>query len=323
MKRPLILSALIIISATFLFASCTGGRETPSPQTKIPTRTIDTERTLTSTFAPTLEPTPTPQSPSTLTPSPLPSPSPTASTPPDNPHAVVGVERDDVLNIREGPGVENPSVATIPPYGTNIEVTGEGVKVTNSTWVPVNYQGEKGWVNSYYLAEQVGQADPQLLEKSNQVLLALKIKDFSTLASFVHPEKCLCFSPYPTIQPQDLVFCPSQIENLASDNTQYMWGRFDGSGKPIRMTFSQYYDRFIYDVDFAHAEMIGFNQIIGTGNAINNIHEFFPQAVFVEYHFSGMDPQYGGMDWRSLRLVFEKQNHEWYLVCIVHGEWTI
>lgn len=323
MKRPLILCALFIISATFLFANCTGKRETPFPETNIPTRTIDAERTLTTTFTPTLEPTPTPQSPLTLTPSPLPSPSPTASTLPENPHAVVGVERDDVLNIREGPGVENPSIAIIPPYGTNIEVTGEGIEVANSIWIPVNYQGKQGWVNSHYLAKQVGQADPQLLEKSNQVLLALKRKDVSTLASFVHPEKCLCFSPYPTIQPQDLVFCPSQIKNLPSDNTQYMWGRFDGSGKPIQMTYSQYYDRFIYDVDFVHPEMIGFNQIIGTGNAINNIHEFYPQAFFVEYHFSGMDPQYGGMDWRSLRLVFEKQNQEWYLVCIIHGEWTI
>jgi hypothetical protein len=212
---------------------------------------------------------------------------------------VVGVEKNDVLNIREGPGVENPRVATIPPYGTDIEVLGEGVEVAGYTWVPVKYQGQQGWANSYYLAKQVGGADPRLLEISNQVLQALKEKEFSALADYVHPETCLRFSPYPTIQPQDVVFCPSEITGVPSDNTQYLWGRFDGSGKPIQMTFSQYYERFIYDVDFAHAEMIGFNQIIGTGNAINNIHDFYPQADFVEYHIPEIDPQYGGNKTKS------------------------
>jgi UDP-N-acetyl-2-amino-2-deoxyglucuronate dehydrogenase len=30
-----------------------------------------------------------------------------------------------------------------------------------------------------------------------------------------------------------------------------------------------------------------------------------------------------GMDWRSLRLVFEKKNDIWYLVGIIHDQWTI
>jgi len=28
--------------------------------------------------------------------------------------------------------------------------------------------------------------------------------------------------------------------------------------------------------------------------------------MVVEYHFPGIDPQYGGLDWRSLRLVFQQ-----------------
>ena len=42
----------------------------------------------------------------------------------------------------------------------------------------------------------------------------------------------------------------------------------------------------------------------------------------MEYHFKGMDAQQGGMDWRSLRLVLEAHNGAWYLVGIVHDEWT-
>lgn len=325
MRHRFFIPVVFILSTILLLSGCTGGLGPPPTgtiiPTIIPTQVTDVEEPPLITSTPSPQPTPSP--PPTTAPSPTPSPSPTSTAVLTNPHAVVGVKKDDVLNVREGPGVEKPLVATIPPYGTNIEVIGKGVEVAGYTWVRVDYQGQQGWVNAYYLAKQVGQADPQLLVISNQVLQAIKEKDFSTLADYVHPDICLRFSPYPTIQTQDLVFCPSDIRTLFSDNTQYQWGRFDGSGKPIQMTFSEYYNRFIYDVDFAHAEMIGFNEIIGTGNAINNIHDFYPQGVFVEYHFPEIDPQYGGMDWRSLRLVFKKQNQSWFLMGIVHGEWTI
>jgi hypothetical protein len=43
----------------------------------------------------------------------------------------------------------------------------------------------------------------------------------------------------------------------------------------------------------------------------------------MEYHFSGFEAQYEGMDWESLRLVFIQEDSTWYLVGIVHDEWTI
>ena len=43
---------------------------------------------------------------------------------------------------------------------------------------------------------------------------------------------------------------------------------------------------------------------------------------FVEYHDPGEDPQYEGMDWRSLRLVMVPDGEDWRLVGVVHAEWT-
>jgi hypothetical protein len=31
----------------------------------------------------------------------------------------------------------------------------------------------------------------------------------------------------------------------------------------------------------------------------------------------------GEMDWRALRLIFQKRGRVWYLVGIAHNEWTI
>lgn len=39
--------------------------------------------------------------------------------------------------------------------------------------------------------------------------------------------------------------------------------------------------------------------------------------------FSGLDEQMAGYDWCSLKLVFECYQGDWYLVGLVHSEWTV
>lgn len=56
---------------------------------------------------------------------------------------------------------------------------------------------------------------------------------------------------------------------------------------------------------------------------IDNMSTAYPNGSFVEYHFTGFDSQYAGIDWASLTLVFEENGGDWYLVGIVHGQWTI
>ena len=102
-----------------------------------------------------------------------------------------------------------------------------------------------------------------------------------------------------------------------------MWGHYDGSGEPIELNFNDYYERFIYDADFANPQVIGNDVAVSYGNAIDNTKEIYPNSHFIELHFKGLDPKYEGMDWRSLKLVFEQEDGKWYLVAIVHGEWTI
>jgi hypothetical protein len=37
----------------------------------------------------------------------------------------------------------------------------------------------------------------------------------------------------------------------------------------------------------------------------------------------GAKPEYAGLDWASLLLVFEQYESRWYLVALVHDQWTI
>jgi len=162
-----------------------------------------------------------------------------------------------------------------------------------------------------------------VLARAGEVVQALKNKDMLSLAGYVHPVDGLRFSPYAYVKSTDLVFPSSQIPGSMSDNTLFTWGIYDGSGLSIDMTFTEYYAQFIYDVDFANAPQVAVNERIGKGNSIDNSLEFYPGAMIVEYHFPGFEAQYQGMDWRSLRLVFMDYNNTWYLVGIIHDQWTI
>lgn len=165
---------------------------------------------------------------------------------------------------------------------------------------------------------------PLSLEQTSTIVIkALQANDMITLAQTVHPTKGVRFTPYTYISDDDLVFSQSTIPTLMSDTTVYHWGIFDGSGLPIDLTFPEYYAKFIYSADFANPEQIAYNAFIGSGNSINNLEEYYPGAEFVEYHFSGFDSQYGGMDWQSLRLVFSHEGGQYFLIGIVHAQWTI
>jgi hypothetical protein len=243
---------------------------------------------------------------------------------------VVGVHDNDVLNVRQGPGVDYPIVGTVPFYGRLVDVRAGGQEVLGSWWVPVDYGDVSGWVNGSYLARQAGNVADAIAARAAQAVLALRDRDLDRIADLAHPVKGVTFSPYTYVRPlqgapgeADLVFSASQIRSLWSDSTVYSWGNFDGSGDPINMTFQDYYARFVYDVDFAQPEVVGFDETVGRGNTINNIATVYPLAVTVEYHFEGFDPQYAGLDWRSLRLVLEEYGGDWVVVGIVHDEWTI
>ncbi len=162
-----------------------------------------------------------------------------------------------------------------------------------------------------------------LAEVSLLLVKALARQDMPTVAQYVHPQMGLRFSPYGYIQAGDLVFSAGQLATLFADSRTYTWGAYDGSGEPIALGFGAYYAQFVYSADFANPEQVGYNTQLGMGNTINNIAEVYPNAQFVEFYFSGFDPQYGGMDWQSLRLVLMQEGDAWFLLGIVHDQWTI
>lgn len=168
------------------------------------------------------------------------------------------------------------------------------------------------------IAEQI------IKEKAEKVISTIAARNFKELADYVHPEKGLRFTPYTYVRiEKDIVFTKKQVSNFFDNDKKYLWGYYDGSGKEIRLTPKEYYHQFIYTNDFINADKIGYNEVLSSGNMIENQFEVYENPIIVEYYFPGFKEKFGGMDWKSLRLVFEKYKDDWKLRGIIHNQWTI
>lgn len=163
-----------------------------------------------------------------------------------------------------------------------------------------------------------------LLQQAGDILQVLKRQDYTGLSAYVHPSYGVQFTPYSTVQPEhDLRLSAQQIAGLGSDNTLYTWGSADGSGEPIRLSGRDYFARYVFNVDYTQAPVIGVDTVLESGNALENVADSFPNCRFVEFHFPGIDPKNQGFDWCSLKLVLSPYEDSWRLVALIHSEWTI
>jgi hypothetical protein len=168
----------------------------------------------------------------------------------------------------------------------------------------------------------VSEEDAPLLEAADEVVRALRDRDLHRLASWIHPDKGLLFSPYPHLDPAAAQTFPADALPSFSDSQKLVWGVQADSGEKIELTFREYFDSFVYDQDYAEAPSVSVNRMVGQSNVAYNGQEVFPGSSYVEYHYSGFDAAKEGMDWKSLILVFEPAGKAWKLVAIAHGQWT-
>lgn len=155
------------------------------------------------------------------------------------------------------------------------------------------------------------------------VLESFARRDWQTLSELA-ADTGVRFTPYTHVHPEaDQMLQPLELAMFDSDQAVRTWGNEAGSGFPIQLTNEQYMQRYIWDHDYRTAPQVFWNTKLDRGGMIDNAQEVYPGASVVEYHFPGFDPQYGGMDWRSLRLVLaQNDDAEWTLYGVIHDEWT-
>lgn len=161
-------------------------------------------------------------------------------------------------------------------------------------------------------------------ELTVEILTILKNKEYKKLADYIHPELGLRFTPYAFIVvEEDICLKPAEFLSEIEKQNLLNWGSYDGTGDPINLSINEYFTKFVYTADFLNAEKKSLNEFLGGGNTTNNLKEVYKDCDFMEFHFSGFNPEFEGLDWCSLRLVFKEYQGKYYLVGIVHDQWTV
>ena len=76
-------------------------------------------------------------------------------------------------------------------------------------------------------------------------------------------------------------------------------------------------------MDYTAAPIVGVNQIIQTGNSLENVMDVYPDAQFIEFHYPSIQSNMEGMDWCSLKVVFELYEGNYKIVALIHSQWTV
>ncbi|MGM0385596.1 MAG: hypothetical protein ACQERF_06395, partial [Actinomycetota bacterium] len=151
---------------------------------------------------------------------------------------------------------------------------------------------------------------------------ALQSADWSGLAAMVHPTRGVTLSAYAYTDETSPVLSAERIRNAAADEATVLWGYTDGEGAPIRSTVRDRLRVIAGTTALTSTTDIGFNTTVGRGNTVNNVTSWFAGDDVVEYHFRGT-ARWEGMDWDSVRFVFDTSSSSPLLVGIVRDMWTI
>ncbi|WP_342527289.1 hypothetical protein MKY84_01460 [Chryseomicrobium sp. FSL W7-1435] len=165
--------------------------------------------------------------------------------------------------------------------------------------------------------------DPAALEQqAHEILEALNNRDMEILASNVHSQKGIQFSPYYSVSDSTVTFQQNEVSVLLSDSETYLWG-YGEANTEIRLTPAGYFEEYLQVERFFEADEVFVDAPNTELDPSNYLKSVFPDAKIVEFYHAGTE-QYSGLDYRSLNLVFEQDNatSDWKLVAIIDNLFT-
>ena len=113
-------------------------------------------------------------------------------------------------------------------------------------------------------------ADSGLIKLAVEILRFVKTRNYKKLASFIHPEYGIRFSPFAYIDTtDDRKFYADELLLLAKQGKRINWNSsWDSERSPEFLTIDQYFKRYVYDVDFLNAELISLNKFHTPGHRL-------------------------------------------------------
>lgn len=242
-----------------------------------------------------------------------------------NIYRVAFVADNDTLNVRSGAGANYKVVGTLAHNATRVEITGAEEKVGNSIWVPIQHDGMNGWVNRYYLTQEVdgntfcSQLDSRNLV--NQLTQAFQSRDGNLLQGIAGPLRGLLIRI--NWWNKEVRILPNDVERFFDDKTIRDWGSEDGSGLAISGSLTQIILPLI-DKDFFSNPQFKCNQIIGGGTAgLLQLPPEYEAVNFYSIYSPPPDNEDHYADWGTWVVGIEYWDGKPVICYLIHYEWEI
>lgn len=234
------------------------------------------------------------------------------------------VLENDVLNVREGPGVTFDIVGELAPGQKGIVAVGSGTVVEDSLWLPIQTELVRGWVNSRFLVEEVDSKEfCSFIGQStlvNEIITALKNSDADQLQKLVVDMRGLRIRRH--WWNPEVLYDYDEIGSLFTSGDERAWGRADGSGKAINGSFVQVIGPLL-DRNLIASNEIGCNEILHGGTAgITQLPAEYEGVNFIS-SYRAPGPDDFEMDWGTWVMGIERWQGSYYLSFMVHCEWEI
>jgi photosystem II stability/assembly factor-like uncharacterized protein len=243
---------------------------------------------------------------------------PTKFLPGTGPYAVIFVAANDVLNVRSGAGVSNPIIATLAPDATWVFGTGNKTKVGTDDWFEIQSPGGTGWVNAYYLTEQVDPrafaSDPRALALINTVKESLNNANGTQFCGMLHDPHGLRLYYMKYNDPR--YYTTDQACNIFSDTTVFDWGPGPGGSVNLVGTFSDAFKPKLLDVFNA--------SYVAEPNSLTYVSMYTNPWLYPQWNFFNVyRPGTPGieLDWRAWLVGIEYVNGYPYITTMLHYTW--
>ena len=238
---------------------------------------------------------------------------------------VVLVAADDVLNVREDPGVSAPVVGMMAP-GVIVEKTGLDQVVGSSVWEQIATTLGDYWVNGRFLGAVVTAAD-----FANDDRVVALLDEFASIIAGkgdlrqVTSQRGL----YVSHNADPIRFSPDQLNGILTDPTTYKWpsnalGPDQLDELPAKTFAEAITDSFLSAYDDPDTQLSWNDPITGGNGRIPGAAIPFEFAGFnyVGVYDPGDDPQYEGLDWTTWYVSIDYENGDPVIVGLTVDMWA-
>ncbi len=249
-----------------------------------------------------------------------PTPTPTATLVSDTgPYAVILANRDMGLDIHAEAGENSQVVGNLPFDARDVMSTGAEMTVDMATWREIyKADGGAGWVNAYYLTEQVS-AQAFAADSMPGVLINTLKESFNNANGYQFGG--MLHDPHGvdiwyTRHNTPVHYTTDQSYNIFDDQTVIDWGPGPGGGTDLVGTFSDAIRPKVLDVLNGSYELYA-----NDPGKLGGLVDPWPYTNLNYYTVYRPGTPGVDLDWRAWLVGFEYINGHPYIVAMIHFQW--